>query len=43
MEPSAMLILGIALGMFLMEQLVGVYLLLQMFKMIERYMEEMGE
>lgn len=43
MEPSAMFGLGVVLGMLLMGCLVGVHLLLQMLKSIERYLEEPGE
>jgi len=40
MEPSALFGLGIVLGMLLMGCLVGVHLLLQLSKSIEKYLEE---
>lgn len=43
MEPSAMFSLGVVLGMLLMGCLVGLHLLLQMFKSIEKCLEEPGE
>ena len=43
MEPSAMFGLGVVLGMLLMGCLVGVHLLLQMLRSIEKCLEEPGE
>ena len=43
MEPSALFGLGIVLGMLLMGCLVGVHLLLYMFKSLERCLDELDE
>lgn len=43
MGPSALFGVGVVLGMILMGCLVGVHLLLQMLKSIEKCLEEPGE
>lgn len=43
MEPSALFGLGVVLGMLLMGCLVGVHLLLQISKSMDKWLEETGE